>query len=162
MSNHVIFAAVRRSLHKVVADYLAALDGISDDDLSTWKPEAASRGGGEMNTLSGLSVHTAEAGAWMVCHQVFGQEFDRSRVLDFTATATRAEIDAFFASFLQRFDDAVATDPDIDLAGPPASIRPALPDWDRAAWLMHAIDHTAEHLGHAQITRQVWLAERGS
>jgi len=30
------------------------------------------------------------------------------------------------------------------------------------AWaLLHALDHTAQHLGHMQITRQLWDQERG-
>lgn len=162
MSNHAVLHAAHVTLSKLVKDYLEAIEGIPDDDLNTWKPAAEQNGGGEMTSLAGLSVHTALAGTWMIVHQVFGHEFPRERILEFTTTSTHAEIEALFATMLDRLAELSAADPDLDLSAPPASIRPALPDWDRAAWLFHALDHTGLHLGHAQITRQLWLAERAA
>ncbi len=160
MSSQVIFTGTRHVLTRLIADFQAALDGIPDDDLNTWLPSAASHGGGEMNTLAALCVHTAKAGTWMLVHQVFGQNYDRDREGEFHATATRQEIDSLFADMLARFDALTAEHPQVDLAAMPTTIRPALPDWDKAAWLQHAVEHTGLHLGHAQITRQLWLAER--
>lgn len=162
MSNQVIFAATRKSLHKLVTEFLATLDGIPDEDLNTWIPAAATNGGGEMNTLAGLAVHTAEAAAWMIQQQTFGEDFDLARVVNWNVTTNREEINALFAAMLDRFDELVESDADVNLADLPVNVRPSLPDWNRAAWLLHALDHTALHLGHAQITRQLWLAERGS
>lgn len=162
MSNHAVLTAAHVTLSRLVKEYLEAIEGIPDDDLNHWKPAAEQNGGGEMSPLAGLSVHTALAGTWMIVHQVFGQDFPRDRMLEFTTTSTRAEIEQLFATMLDRLAELTAAEPDIDLAGPPASIRPALPEWDRAAWLFHALDHTGPHLGHAQIHRQLWLAERAT
>lgn len=162
MSNQVVFSAARKSLHKLVRSFLATLDGIPDEDLNNWKPAAAANGGGEMNTLGALGVHTAEAAAWMIQQQTFGEDFDLSRVVNWNVVTSRDEIDTLFATMLARFDELVAANPDVNLSDLPVNVRPALPDWERAAWLMHALDHTAEHLGHIQITRQLWLAERNS
>lgn len=162
MSNQVIFSATRKSLHKLVNAFLVTLDGIPEEDLNSWKPAAAANGGGEMNTLGALAVHTAEAAAWMIEQQTFGEDFDLSRVVDWNVITNREEINALFDTMLARFDELVIANPDVNLGDLPVNVRPSLPDWERAAWLMHAIDHTAEHLGHAQITRQLWLAERNS
>lgn len=159
--NDALFSAAQQSLQKLVTEFLEALDGIPEDDLNTWKPAAEQNGGGEMNTLAALGVHTALAGSWMIVHQTFGHAFPRDRMLEFTATATREELDTLFEAMMQRFADLIESDGDFDLGAMPPSIRPTAPDWTRMAWLLHAIDHTALHLGHVQITRQLWLAERG-
>ncbi|MCA9833261.1 MAG: DUF664 domain-containing protein [Thermomicrobiales bacterium] len=160
MTCELVLRAAHQSLGKLVKEYLEALDGISDEDLNTWLPGAVSNGGGEMNTFAAMSVHVIGAGSWMLFHQVFGEEVARDREAEFHATATRQEIDDLFATMLSRLADHIESDADLDLYSLPPTIRETVPDWTRAAWLFHAIDHTALHLGHAQIQRQLWLAER--
>lgn len=162
MSNSTVFNAAHKVLEKLVTDFREALDGIPEEDLNTWKPAAERNGGGEMNTFAALGVHTAIAGSWMIVHQVYGLDFPRDRELEFSATATRAEIDELFANFLSRMAELAESEPDVDLSAMPADIRPALPDWDKMSWLMHAIEHTGLHLGHVQIQRQAWLAEKAA
>lgn len=159
--NQVVLRAALQSLELLTADLLKALEGIPDDDINTWKPAAEQAGGGEMTTLAALGVHTTSAASWMIVHQVFGHEFARDRELEFGATTTRAEIDDLFQTMLQRFSKLIETEGDVDLTTLPPSIRPSFPKWTRLNWLMHAIDHTAQHLGHVEISRQLWLAERG-
>ena len=162
MSNSVIFTAAYESLESLVADFKKALDGIPTEDLNSWKPAAEANGGGDMNTFAALAVHTASAGSWMIVHQVFGLDFPRERDLEFQATATRAEIDERFDNYLSRFAELAEAEADVDLSALPLEIRPVRPNWTRMSWLMHAIDHTALHLGHAEIQRQAWLAERAT
>jgi hypothetical protein len=51
--------------------------------------------------------------------------------------------------------------PDEGLEGAVESIPPAEgPPVSRAYMLLHAVDHLREHVGHAQLTRQVWEANR--
>lgn len=156
-----ILRATQASLKSLVGEYLEALDGIPDEDISTWKPSVEQHGGGEMNTLAGLSVHTALAGTWMLVHQIFGEDFPRDRDTEFQATATRAEIDDLFAQMLTRFNSLIESNPDIDLSAPATTRRPTRPDANKAEFLIHVADHTAQHLGHAQIHKQIWLVERG-
>lgn len=160
MSRDVLTAAYT-SLERVVRDFLRALDGIPDEDLNHWKPAAEQNGGGEMNTLAAMSVHTVQAGAWRIVHQVFDQDYPRDRESEFTATASRAEIDAMFATMLRRFAEMIEERPDIDLSAMPPTIRETSPDWTKLQYLVSLVEHTALHMGHAQITRQLWLAERG-
>lgn len=159
--HEAILRAAHQTLETLIADFQKSLDGIPDDDLTTWKPAAEQDGGGEMTTLAALGVHTAAAGTWMIVHQIFGYDFSRERVLEFNATATRAEIDELFHTMLRRFAELIESDSEVELTALPPTIRPSVPDWTRLNWLLHAIDHTALHVGHVEISRQLWLAERG-
>ncbi len=156
---HPILEATYDALDKLLADYRAALSGIPDSDLASWKPAAATAGGGEMNTLAAMAVHTASAGGWMLHHQVFGDEIPRDREAELRAIATRDEIDAVFEGWLASFRERIESGQDVDLTGMPPTIRESMPHWTRMHWLLHMIDHTALHLGHAQIQKQLWLAE---
>ncbi len=158
--SHDVLIATYASLEKIVREFLEALDGIPDDDLNTWKPAAEHNGGGAMNTLAAMSVHVVQAGAWRIVHQAFEHDFPRDRDAEFTATATRAEIDAMFDTMLRRFSALIEEQPDVDLNAMPPTIRESSPDWTKLRYLVSLIEHTALHLGHAQITRQLWLAER--
>ncbi len=159
---HSILEATYDALDKLLTDYEAALDGIPDSDLASWKPAAETAGGGEMNTFAAMAVHTASAGGWMLHHQVFGDELPRDREAEFRAIATRDEIDAVFEGWLASFRERMESGEEIDLTAMPPTIRESIPHWTRMHWLLHMIDHTALHLGHAQIQKQLWLAERGN
>lgn len=159
---HPLLKATYDALEKLLADYQAALDGIPDSDLASWKPAAETTGGGEMNTFAAMAVHTASAGGWMLHHQVFGDEIPRDREAEFRAIATRDEIDAVFEGWLASFRERMESGEEVDLTAKPPTIRESIPHWTRMHWLLHMIDHTALHLGHAQIQKQLWLAEQGN
>lgn len=161
MRNDVLTTAYA-ILETLVDQFRAALDGIPDDDLNTWKPGAEQHGGGDMNTFAVLGVHTVAAARWRIENQVFDRGYVRDRESEFTATATRAELDAQFATMLEVFGGLIESDEAVDLDALPTTPREDHPDWTRLRWLLTAIEHTALHLGHAQIHRQLWLAERAA
>lgn len=158
----VLMRSTCEVLEFLVAQFLEALDGIPDEDLATWKPSAAVNGGGEMNTLAALAAHTASAGQWMLFHQVYGDEMSRDRDSEFRAVATRAELEEIYERWLARFRERIDEAAEVDMRSMPPTIRESHPDWTRLHWLLHMIDHTALHVGHAQIHRQFWLAERAN
>jgi hypothetical protein len=162
VSSEAILRETHAALVKLVTEYLETLDGISEEDLNSWKPSAEQQGGGPMNTFAALSVHVVEAAIWRVVHQIFGHDYPRERDREFSATATRKEIDDRFSTLLSRFAELIATQPEVDLYTLPPTIRETSPDWTRMRYLMDTISHTALHLGHAQIHRQLWLAEHAS
>lgn len=149
------------ALEKLLSSFQAALDGIPDDDLASWKPAAAHSGGGEMNTLAAMAVHTAAAGGWMLHHQVYGDQVPRDRDAEFRAVATRDQIDAVFEGWLASFRERIDHGAAVDFDALPPTVRDTMPAWTRLHWLFHMIDHTALHVGHAQVQKQLWLAERG-
>jgi len=153
-------AAVYDVLEGLVIDIMKTLEGIPEDDLNHWKPAAEQQGGGEMNTFAAIAVHTASAGRWMFTHQVLGKDVERDREAEFHATSSLAEIEAGFQNWLadvRMYLDELDT---IDLAQPATTVRANHPTWTRAHFLLHMLEHTGIHLGHLQIHRQLWDAER--
>lgn len=144
----------------LIQGILETIDGIPNDDLATWKPSAEQNGGGEMNTFAALAVHTASAGSWMLFHMVLGDERERDREAEFHAVATHEEIQQIYADWVRAMRSRVDELNNLDLQQLPPTIRESHPTWNRAAWLFHLIEHTGLHLGHLQIHRQLWDAER--
>ncbi len=157
----ILADATGKVVHALVTDILATLDGIPDDDLATWLPAAARDGdGGEMNTFAAIAVHTASAARWMLNHQVLGSDHPRDREAEFHAIATRAEIDHLYDTWVTELRACLDRLDEIDLTAPPPTPRDSRPGWNRADWLLHMVEHTGLHLGHLQIQRQLWQAER--
>ena len=135
---------------------LAAADGLSAEQLDTapWDDSSA---------MFVLATHAISATEWNFVEVLAGQEVDRSR---------QAEFDSRAASF---------DDPQGLLAerwsGAKAAIEAALAGLSDDAWdgphyhmfmdknlsghelVVRALAHTAEHVGHAEMTRQ-WLDAR--
>lgn len=153
-------AAVYDVLESLVIDIMKTLEDIPEDDLNQWKPAAGQQGGGEMNTFAAIAVHTFSAGRWMFLHQALGQDVPRDRESEFHATASLAGIEAGFQEWLadvrEHMDELDAT----DLSQPSPTVRDNHPTWVRGHWVLHMLEHTGIHLGHLQIHRQLWDAER--
>lgn len=143
------------------AEYLARLDwlhgaikeaiaGLSAEALA-WVP------GPEMNAIAVLVTHLAGAERYWI-GDVAGQEpSNRDRDSEFTASGLDE------AALIARLDAALAHSQSVvarlaldDLATEQVSTRHQQPY--SVAWaLLHALDHGALHLGHIEITRQLWL-----
>lgn len=149
-------------LRTLVDDLLATLRGIPDDSLNTWKPAAARGDSHEMNTFAAIAVHTVSAGEYMILHGVGGQPMERDRDAEFVATGTLAEIETRYVRWLGDVHAIVVTLTDADLDREPATDRYQDRGWRTGEVLFHAIDHTALHLGHLQVQRQLWDFETGS
>jgi hypothetical protein len=146
-------------LHELVTDMLRTLRDIPDDVLNTWKPAAAREGDHEMNTFAALAVHAVSAGEFMTLHAVGGQQTNRDRDAEFVATASFATIEERFTCWLEAVDALVMNITDDDLGREPQTDRYQGRGWRNGAVLLHAVDHTALHLGHLQIQRQLWEHE---
>lgn len=157
---HALAEATAQMTETLAGMILDSLEGIPDEALGTWVPDAARNGGGEMNTFAAIAIHTVSAARWMLEHQVLGDAVDRDREAEFHATATQAEIRALYDSWLTDMRADLARLDGIDLSQMPPTIRPNHPDWNRAAWLLHMIEHTGLHAGHLQIQRQLWNADQ--
>lgn len=109
-----------------------------------------------MNSLSVLVVHLAGSERYWIGDVVMGESSDRDREAEFRASGLDA------ATLNRRLDDILNY-------ARAALGRLGLADLDRqclsprsskqfsAAWaLLHALEHTAIHLGHIQLTRQLW------
>lgn len=161
MSSKSVLTAAHKRLTDITEAYLEALDGIPDDDLANWKPTAASQDVGEMNTFSGMSMHTVSVARFIWEHQIFGNDIPRDRTREWTAKLTNAEITEAFDNMLRRLGELIEEQPEVDLEAPATTPLAFAHDWNKMIWLIESVDHTSTHLGHAQIHKQLWLAERG-
>lgn len=126
-----------------------AIDGLPDEALD-WSP------GPEMNTLSVLMAHTLGAERFWI-GDIAGEE-----------PSGRVRGDEFITSgksvghFAERSREVLAHSQSVlaRLSTEELEKRRGVPQSDRqvtVAWaVLHALEHTALHAGHIEITRQLW------
>ncbi len=148
-----------QSLHN---DYKKAIAGLSLETLD-WVP------GADMNSLCVMIVHVTAVERFMVgdmaslipSNRVRAAEF-QAKGLDEAALITRLDDTlAFVRETLSSFtlEDLIS----IRQLPPGATKPPSALEALTVGWaLMHALQHTALHLGHAQITRQLWDQQNSS
>jgi len=148
-------------LRALVHDLFATLDGIPEDDFNTWKPAAAREGGHEMNTFAAITIHALSAAEFMTLHAVGGAPSNRNREAEFEATGNRNELQVAYSRWLDALHLMLSTFTDADLGNETYSERYVERGWKAAEVLLHALDHTALHVGHLQVQRQLWETEHG-
>ena len=146
-----IYADVLRRLEEMHQQYLEYMEGLTSEELD-WSP------GPEMNSLCVLGVHvTAAERFWIglgiddVSERNRPAEFRASGYeLESLAARFRANI-AFYRDAFKRQDGSrLAERVDVsDYMERPSQVV------SRGYALLRGLDHTAEHLGHAGMTRQL-------
>lgn len=152
--------ALEFQLRNVIADLFAAVEGVPDQDFNHWLPAAATRGGQEMNTFAAIAIHVVSAGEFMTLHAVGNEPSNRVREGEFSATGSLAEIRERYDRWLAGVHDLLDGLTDADLDRDSSEPRYVERGWKVAEILLHALDHTALHVGHLQVQRQLWEAER--
>ncbi len=149
------FAAVDGYLNKLVGEALEALDGVPADDLNSWKPKQDLA---DINTFFALATHLVAAGEFWTLHAVGGQPTNRDRPAEFRAHGSIDEIHARFDKWLVDCRDVLSglTLEDLEREVTADGHSETFLLGDR---LLHAVGHTATHVGHLQIQRQVYDAE---
>ena len=157
-----IVAAIDRSLTELLGEMLAALDGIPDDVVTIWRPSAARDGSHEMNTFAALATHTNGAAEYWTLMAAGARPMTRVRDEEFVAETTLAALRARYTTVQTDLHAVLGSLTEADLAAEPAPDVGGNEHWTLVACLLHAVDHTALHLGHVQVQRQLWEHERGS
>jgi hypothetical protein len=153
--------ALEYQLRSVITDLFATMEGIPEEDLNSWKPVAAREGGHEMNTFAAMAIHVVSAAEFMTLHAVGGAPSNRNREGEFSATGSLSDIRARFDAWLDGLHAVLEGLSEDDLNAPTAEPRYIERGWPTAEVLLHALDHTALHVGHMQVQRQLWESERG-
>ena len=162
-----IARAVDASLTGLVADAFRQIDGVPGDDLNTWRPALGLR---DINTFAALVTHLLGAGEYWTLEAVGGRALGRDRPAEFVAQTTSGDLRARADRWLAAMRELVAGLTEADLArvatldgqfSPTSGAASHDVPWTVADCLLHAVDHTATHVGHLQIQRQIWDAERG-
>ncbi|MGI8475221.1 MAG: DinB family protein [Thermomicrobiales bacterium] len=150
-------AATDHFLTKLAADALRQLDGIPERDLNEWRPALGLQ---DVNTLYGLATHLVAAGEFWMLHAAAGRPTDRDRPAEFRASGDLATLQARYGRWLDECRAVLSelAEADLDRRFQGGSSQPV--DWSVAECIMHAVEHTAVHVGHLQLQRQIWNAER--
>ncbi len=127
-------------------EFLAIVAGLSDEAMN-WRP------GAETNSIAVLAAHTwGSAQMWTA--RAAKTEIERDRAAEFRVVLSAAEADTLIrragervAMFLGAIDPATYGDARVDQDGDHITV---------AMCLIHAVEHTQEHYGHACLTRQLW------
>ncbi len=138
---------------EMIGDLIERIDGIFSDlpvEALDWTPDPA------LNTVTVLVVHSMGALRYWVVQMLGGENVERDREAEFDAhdcsksdlhdllNETRAQVHAV----LDRLSMA-------DLDGEQYS--PLHKDYFTGRFaLAHALEHTALHVGHLEITRELW------
>ena len=145
------FGDLLRLLEEKHADFAAALDGLPPEAVN-WQP------GDGMNSLAALAFHTAGAERFWIGDVALRDTLARDRPGEFATTGISAGQAA--ARLQWSLDYAAGAFERLALADLDAPrVNPRNGGETTAAWaLLHALEHTAMHAGHAQMTRQLWEA----
>jgi len=128
-----------------------------DDDAVNWKPPAPGA-----NSLLVLVTHALASAEDHVVGKGAGKTVVRNRDAEFATTGGSGHLAARAAEVRRRIDEAL-----VSLEGRLDEERePPMGKWPRPRGtvrdrLIHSISHTAEHVGHAQLARDLYNA-RGS
>lgn len=114
----------------------------------------------EANTLFALATHLVGSGEFWVLALAGGREIRRDRDAEFRASGTYAELVVRYTRWMAELRSVVSELPEDAwnrIAEPPSQFRGSLgqkPLTVRAC-LLHAVEHSALHLGHIQLTRSL-------
>jgi hypothetical protein len=136
-------------LNNLYTEMESLLKDISQEALD-WSP------GVDMNSIAVMAAHTAGATRFLIGEMVGGKSFDRNRPAEFeTAEVSAGDLSGSLHVTMEvcksvledlRLGDLLAV-----------RIHPRDGKEHTVAWCLgHALEHFAQHLGHMQITLQMW------
>jgi hypothetical protein len=150
-------------VEKFFVDYLERLQTLNREFIETfedlpvealdWLP------GVEMNSFCVLVVHTTGSARYWIGDVGMGELSNRNRAMEFQARgigtpelkARFVNLEAYVRGALERLSL-----PDLDIIRQRTSLEGEVEQISVGWALLHALEHTGIHLGHAQITRQLW------
>jgi uncharacterized damage-inducible protein DinB len=147
--------AVRDAARSILHDQHAAMREIvrdlSDEGLN-WKPSEQ----GEVNSIAQMLSHALEAERFLMANTL-DREVARAREAQFKVTATAAEMLALIDQTEQQGDAILDELTGAHLSAPVTRSTSRGPRAVSGAWwLLHAIEHSNEHVGQASLTRQLF------
>lgn len=137
-------------LHGQVADLLAGLPA----EALNWRPIEGTDDHAT-NSLAVLAAHVAGAEHFWIAEVIGGRPATRDRDAEFvTVAATPAELLQLLEKVSLETRDVLSALSESDLG----EMRQARDRIVPVRWgILHVIDHTSLHLGHMQITYQLWM-----
>lgn len=142
-----LFEDFLKQLHALNRDFVDTFADLPAEALD-WVP------GADMNSLCVLVVHTTSSARYWIGDVALSEPSNRDRDAEFKAQGlTHEQLEAHFAN-LEAYVSTALAQVSLDTL---ATIHELPTRQVSGMWaLLHALAHTALHLGHAQITRQLW------
>lgn len=136
-------------LDYLLEDFTKTFSGLSQEALN-WKP------GPDMNSIAVLVTHTAGSTRFWIGDVVLGESSNRVRDTEFAVeSANEAALKIMLANVQAYARDGLQRVTLADLG----TVKQT-PDGEgeyTVGWvLLHVMEHVGQHLGHIQITRQLW------
>ena len=143
-----VFKVYFENLEALHEGYRAQIAGLTQEELD-WSP------GDEMNSLAVLSAHVAGAERYWISDIVMGEESGRDRDKEFATSGVGEEILSSqmesVLGYAREAFERMEADQLAELRTSPRDDRERTVAW----WITNLLDHTALHLGHLQITKQL-------
>ena len=157
-----ITPSARLVLKESLGELRAAVEGVPAEALN-WRPA-----GEETNSMAALAIHVLHGTRSWLSVAVAGTELGgRDRSSEFLATeddpgALSRLVDEMSAECALLLRDAGEVDwsamRKIDALAWDSDVREV-----PAAWaILHALEHLGQHVAHASLTRQLWVARNGA
>jgi uncharacterized damage-inducible protein DinB len=128
------------------------LEGLAQEGLD-WRP-LPEKGDGSTNALGAIATHLAGSETYWMKEIIGGQPIDRDRETEFAAKG------AGVLELKEMLDKAAQATKWVLSSLSPSQLDEERKFRDRKVsvrWaILHVIEHTATHLGHIQLTRQLW------
>lgn len=143
-------------LELLAGDALRELDGVPEDVLN--RPVDVP----EANSLFAIATHLCASGTFWTLKVIGGRDIPRDREAEFVATGAYAELTAGYEEWMRATHEVLdgASDDELGRVTKQKPVRPGLDvefmTVEHA--LLQVINHTAIHLGHIQVTKQLMLA----
>jgi uncharacterized damage-inducible protein DinB len=140
-----------RALHSDIEKCLSSLPS----EALGWQP------GPDMNSLAVLAAHTAGAQRYWIGDMLAGDPSQRVRAgeFEFRESQAQALIDKLRKTLAH--SEATLSAMRVDDLDEVCTSAQHGRDFSLAFCLLHALDHTALHLGHMELTRQLWDQQQG-
>ncbi len=138
------------------------LDGMPEDEMAAWRTSLAH---GDTSTMYGMATHIAGAGEFWTLEAVGGIDLNRQRLQEFAASGSIETIRQRYDAWLSQLEELLNSLTEEDLQA--VFVREPNPAQGvigarkpKAECILHALEHTALHLGHMQVQRQLWDQEQ--
>ncbi|NJD60470.1 MAG: hypothetical protein C3F13_18150 [Anaerolineales bacterium] len=143
------FTALSDRFHELHSEVLRDLEVLPDLALD-WKP------GSEMNSIAVIIMHLTGAERFLIGDVIMGEPSNRNRDDEFKAAglARKQLVDRLNQTeiYLNTAFERLSLD---DLQA--QRLHPRHGDQVSVSWaLLHALEHAATHVGHIQLTVQLW------
>ncbi len=152
-------AQIASVIERIARDIVAKIENLPDEVLNRPMPVP------DANTIYALATHTVGMGEFWVLALVGGRTIERNRAAEFRSQGAGP---ALLARYQQWIDDVHTVLDDLpasaldEQAEPPAEFRITgglgAETLTRRDCLLHVVEHSATHLGHIQLTCDLFQA----